>query len=118
MARDDSIRQLIQSAKGKTRAAIEEEVWGALAHKVQVRLGRAQLHRLVATEKANLDELEFTIDGESFPLDEIDEADLPLLRERGYAFIKAGKSKIIRGEAYLAEWRRRTKALSATHIEE
>ena len=109
---NQSVRRLIQDAEGKTRAAIEKEVWGALKPKTQERLGRAQLRRLIAAEKTNLDQLEFIIDGEPLPFDEIDEGDLPLLRERGYSLIKTGKSCIIRGEAYVAEWKRRTKALN------
>ena len=112
MAQDDlssqSIRQRIRNANGKPRAEIEKEVWNALTPKMQERLGHAQLRRLIAAELNNPEQLEILLNGEPLPLDEIDEADLPLLRERGYALIKAGKSKIIRGEAYLAEWRRRT----------
>ena len=73
-----------------------------------VDLGHAQLRRLIAAELNNPEQLEFVIDGEPLPLEEIDEDDLPLLRERGYALIKQGKSTVARGEAYVAEWKRRT----------
>lgn len=107
MAQDDSILQLIRNAKAKSRSGIEEEVWEALPFKTREQLGRSQLHRIIAAEKNDPEQYEFVVDGEPFPLDEVNEIDLPRLREAGYRLIKAGKSSIRRGEAYLAEYNRR-----------
>lgn len=104
MAQEDSsnksIRQLIQDAKDKTRAAIEEEVWKALPLKAQERLGHAQLRRLIASELNDPDQMEFLIDGEPYPIEDVPPE---MLERRGYRLIVAGERLIKRGEAYIAE---------------
>ena len=111
MAQDDlpsqSVRQLIHDATAKTRAAIEEEVWKALTPDQQKKLGHAQLRRLIAAELNDPDQLDFTIDGEPYPIEEVP---IELLLRRGYRMIAAGKSQIIRGEAYVAEAKARRDA--------
>ena len=108
MAHSDSIRQLIQDAKDKPRAEIAKEVWNALTLEVQDRLGRAQLRRMIAAELNDPDQLEFMIDGEPYPLEEVPPEMLLL---RGRSLIKAGKESIKRGEAYIAEGKARLETL-------
>ena len=105
---DPSIRQRIRDLKDKPRAIIKSTVWDALSVDKQKNLGQTELNRVIAIELNDPDQLEFLIGGEPLPLDQIEENDLPLLRERGDSLIKTGKSCIIRGEAYVAEWKRRT----------
>lgn len=100
MAQGDSIRQLIQDAVAKTRAGIAEEVWKALTTDARDRLGHAQLRRLIATELSDPDQLEFTIDGEPYSIEDVPPE---FLRRRGYRMIAAGKRLIMRGEVYVAE---------------
>ena len=114
MAQDDlqdglptqSIRYLIQNAKGKTRASIEEEVWEALTPKAQKRLGHAQLRRMIAAEKTDPTQIEFTIDGEPYPIEDVPPE---LLLRRGYRLVVAGNKLIKRGEAYVDEAKARLK---------
>jgi chorismate-pyruvate lyase len=101
---DSSIRHLIRKATSKTRTEIEREVWNALSPKIQEQLGHAQLRRMIAAELSDPSQFEFLLEGEPFPIEDID---IPMLRERGYRLIKGGKKLIERGEAYLAEAKRR-----------
>ena len=101
MARDDSsIRQLILAAKTKKRKEIEDLVWEDLKPKAQEQLGRAQLRRMIAAELNDPDQLEFTIDGEPYPIEDVPPE---MLRRRGYRLVVAGERLIKRGEAYIAE---------------
>jgi hypothetical protein len=104
MAHDDpphkSIQQLIRDIKDKPRATIKKEIWKGLTPKEQERLGRAQLHRMIAAELSNPSQLEFTLDGEPYPIEDVPPE--PLLR-RGRRLIVAGKRLIERGEAYVEE---------------
>ena len=109
MAQDNSIRRLIQDAKGETRAEIEKEVWEALPFKTQEKLGHAQLRRLIAAELTDPDQLEFTIDGEPYSIEDVPPK---LLLHRGYRMIKSGRKTIERGEAYVAEAKARLAAQS------
>jgi hypothetical protein len=105
MADDDddlggpSIRQLIQSAEGITRAEIEAEVWDALSSKQQKKLGHAQLRRLIAAELTDPSQFEFTIDGEPLPLEDVP---VEQLLRRGRRMVVAGKKLIERGQVYIA----------------
>ena len=76
------------------------EVWAALSSTQQKDLGHAQLRPMVAAELADPDQIEFTIDGEPYPIEEVEPE---LLLRRGYRLIAAGKKFIERGEAYVAE---------------
>ena len=108
MAQGDSIRQLIQDATAKTRAEIEKEVWGALTPDQQKQLGHAQLRRMIAAELNDPDQMEFLIDGEPYPIEDVPPE---MLKRRGYRLIVAGERLIKRGEAYIAEAKARTTAL-------
>ena len=55
---------------------------------------------MIATELNDPDQLDFTIDGEPYPIEDVP---VELLLRRGYRMIAAGKSQIIRGEVYVAE---------------
>jgi hypothetical protein len=112
MAQDDpsnkSIRQLIQDAKDETRATIERKVWADLTPDAREKLGHAQLRRMIAAELNDPDQMEFTIDGEPYPIEDVPPE---LLRRRGYRLIVAGEKLIKRGEAYIAEAKARAAAL-------
>ena len=109
MAHGDSIRQLIQDATANTRAEIEKEVWNALTPDQQKKLGHTQLRRLIAAELTDPDQLEFTLDGEPYPIEDVP---TELLLHRGYRMIKSGRKTIERGEAYVAEAKARLAAQS------
>ena len=66
----------------------------------QKELGHAQLRRLIAAELNDPDQLEFTIGGEPYPIEDVPPE---LLRRRGYRLIVSGEKLIKRGEAYIAE---------------
>jgi hypothetical protein len=83
----------------KFRAEIAKTVWADLKDTQREELGRAQLRRLIAAELNDPSQLEFTIDGEPYPIEEVPAA---LLRRRGYRLIVAGEKLIKRGNAYLA----------------
>lgn len=93
----------------KTYKATEEALWADMSLTEKLANGLIRVRESVKSilRKDDPSQLELLIDGEPLPLDEVDEADLSLLRERGYGLIKDGQSRIKRGNAYLAEYNRR-----------
>lgn len=110
MQNDDSlVKQIKQAyAEFKNAAKVEELVWGNLSDTAKKDFGRVRVRQIIAVTIKDPSQFELLIDGEPLPLEKVDDDDLPLLRERGYALIKQGKSLTTRGEAYVAEWKRRT----------
>lgn len=110
MAQNDSIRQLIQDYKDKTRAEIEFEVWRAITPEARERLGHAQLRRLIAAELNDPNQLEFLIEDEPYPLEEVP---IDLLQRRANRLKAMIKTLQTRLEACLAEIKARQNAKGA-----
>jgi hypothetical protein len=102
-----SIKQRINDASkiSKDTSTIETEVWNSLPNETRDQLGRTRLRQMIAIELNDPDQLEFSIEGERFPLAEISPA---VLERRGNRLITIGGSMIKRGQAYLDEAKRRT----------
>lgn len=90
----------------RTRAEVLERVWEGLSKTEREKLGLAGLRREIAAELNDPDQMEFTIDGEPYPIEDVP---LEMLKRRGFRLIVAGERLIKRGEAYLAEADRRFK---------
>jgi hypothetical protein len=105
--RHEPITDLIKAALLDSKSAnrIEAIVWDSLSEKIRERLGRVRLRQLIAVELNDPEQLEFSIEGERFPIAEISP---DVLERRGNRLIAIGASLIKRGETYLAEAKRRT----------
>lgn len=104
---DKSIKARIREAGDilHTRTEILDHVWKGLSDTERKNLGLSGLRRMLAAELTDPDQIEFLIDGEPYPIEDVP---LEMLKRRGFRLIVAGERLIKHGEAYIAEAKTRT----------